>query len=80
LPIYLADKARIEYYSKAPFKRYIMSLDVIKPVLEPYYSHTGKPAKKFYFSLWQDCLYQAIMRFAHFYTCSPVAVRNGNRK
>jgi len=45
LPIYIEDKARVEYYAKALSKLYIMDLDVLKPVLEPYYSHTGKPAK-----------------------------------
>jgi hypothetical protein len=45
LPIYLADKPRVEDYSKALSKLYIMDLDVIKPILESYYSHTGKPAK-----------------------------------
>jgi len=45
LPVYLADKSRVEYYAKALSKLYILDLDVLKPVLEPYYSYTGKPAK-----------------------------------
>src|SRR5690554_2269637 len=45
LPVYLADKSRVEYYTKALSKLYILDLDILKPVLEPYYSYTGKPAK-----------------------------------
>ena len=45
LPIYVENRSRVEYYAKALSKLYTMDLDVLKPVLEPYYSHTGKPAK-----------------------------------
>jgi len=45
LPFYLADKTRVEYYAKALSKLYIMDFDVLKPVLEPNYSRTGKTAK-----------------------------------
>lgn len=45
LPIYLADKCRVEYYAKSLSKLYILDLDTLKIILEPYYSRTGKPAK-----------------------------------
>lgn len=45
LPFYITQKASVEYYQTAFSKLYILDLDVLKPVLEPYYSHTGKPSK-----------------------------------
>ncbi len=45
LPTYLAERSRVEYYAKALSKLYILDIDVLKPVLKPTYSHTGKPAK-----------------------------------
>lgn len=44
-PIYASDKNRVLQFSEALSKLYNLDLDVLKLVLEPYYSNTGSPAK-----------------------------------
>ncbi|MGF7401347.1 hypothetical protein PGH24_00775 [Thermoanaerobacterium thermosaccharolyticum] len=44
-PIYASDKNRVLQFSEALSKLYNLDLDVLKPVVEPYYSNTGSPAK-----------------------------------
>ena len=44
LPIYLADKMRVSQYADILSKLYLLDLDLIKPLLDKVYSHTGAPA------------------------------------
>ena len=44
IPIFLSDIPLIEQYEKALSKLYSIDLDSLKPIIEPYYSHTGAPA------------------------------------
>ena len=46
LPIYASDRKRVEYYSTALSKLYILDLDTIKPLLEPLFSNTGTPSNQ----------------------------------
>jgi len=45
LPYYLADEKCVSQYADALSKLYFLDLDRIKPLLAPFYSHTGTPAK-----------------------------------
>lgn len=42
---YESDKPRVTRLAKALSKLYLLDLDVLKPILLPYYSNTGAPAK-----------------------------------
>jgi len=46
LPLYIHDKVNAEFYSHALSKLYILDLDVLKPLLEPCFSATGKPSNQ----------------------------------
>lgn len=46
LPIYASDKARVEFYSDALSKLYLLDMDPIKPLFEPVFSNTGKPSNQ----------------------------------
>src|SRR5680860_445533 len=45
LLFYQSDKPRVTRLAKALSKLYILDLDALKPILQPYYSNTGAPAK-----------------------------------
>jgi hypothetical protein len=45
LSFYTTDPNRVNYYSIALSKLYLLDLDLLKPILEPFYSQTGSPAK-----------------------------------
>ena len=46
LPFYISNKPTMEFYSQALTKLYILDLDVLKPLLEPCFSTTGKPSNQ----------------------------------
>ena len=45
LLFYQSEKPRVTRLAKALSKLYILDLDSLKPILQPYYSNTGAPAK-----------------------------------
>ena len=46
LKLYLLDKSNVDFYSQALSKLYILDLDVLKPLLQPCFSTTGKPSNQ----------------------------------
>lgn len=43
-PFFINDPKLVTQYESALSKLYLLDLDVLKPILEPFYSHTGTPA------------------------------------
>jgi len=46
LPLFISDKDNVEFYSQALSKLYILDLDVLKLLLGPCFSTTGKPSNQ----------------------------------
>lgn len=46
LSLCISDKLIVDFYFESLSKLYILDLDVLKPLIEPYFSTTGKPSNQ----------------------------------
>lgn len=77
LPFYISNKSTVEYYSDALTKLYILDLDVLKLLIEPRFSTTGKPSNQQpeifrSFVLMSELHYHSIPKWIGFLKANPI--------
>ncbi|APM40795.1 hypothetical protein [Clostridium kluyveri] len=77
LSLYTQSKTSLNFYSEALSKLYILDLDVIKPLIQPCFSNTGKPSNQQpeifrSFILMSELGYYSIPKWIAFLRATPI--------
>ena len=76
-PFYTSNRPTVEFYCDALTKLYILDLDMLKPLLEPRFSNTGKPSNQQpeifrSFVLMSELHYTSIPKWIAFLKATPI--------